>query len=100
MKSLFLIPILCFTILTQAQDPFYSTVKIEFEKTMNVHAYYKEVDEDWFNWIKDRWPKTVTNYYEFTGDSTKSIYKPGRETTIDPRSGYRPVADQNLVYND
>lgn len=83
-----------------AQTQFYSTVKIEFEKTLSVHAYYKELDEEWFNWIKDRWPKTVTNYYEFIGDSTRSIYKPGRDVPVDIRSGYRPVADKNVVFND
>ena len=101
MKKLILPPLLlCLAVLTQAQTRFYSTVKIEFEKSMNVHAYYKEVNEGYYNYIKDRWPKNVINYYEFTGDSSKSIYKPGKETPIDPSIGYRGVADKNVVYND
>lgn len=100
MKQLFLILILLCGLFPSAQTQFYSTVKVEFEKSMNVHAYYKEIDEEWYNWIKDKWPKTVTNYYDFVGDSTHSLYKPGRETTIDPRSGFRPIADKNVVYND
>jgi GLPGLI family protein len=100
MKRIFVILFLLFVLKLEAQVQFYSTVKIEFEKTVNVHAYYKEVDEEWFSFIKDRWPKTVTAYYEFIGDTTKSIYKPGREVPIDPRSGFRPVADKNIVYTD
>ena len=100
MKKIILIPILYFAFIAKAQTQFYSTVKIEFEKSMNIHAYYKDLDEDWYNWIKDKWPKTVTNYYDFIGDSTHSIYKPGRESNIDMRTGYRPVADKNVVYND
>ena len=101
MKKLMLTSI-CFLLLklSEGQTQFYNTVKIEFEKTVNVHAYYKEVDEEWFSFIKDRWPKTVTSYHNFIGDSTRSIYKPGREVAIDSRSGYRPVADKNVVYND
>lgn len=83
-----------------AQTQFYNTVKIEFEKTISVHAYYKELDEQWFNFLKERLPKTVVSYYDFIGDSTRSIYKPGKEVPLDPRSGYRPVADKNIVYND
>lgn len=100
MKQVFLL-LLCSVVLQAgAQVQFYSTVKIEFEKTMNIHGYYKDLDEEWFNFIKDRWPKTVTNYYEFIGDTTKSVYKPGREGTIDLRSGFRPIADKNVVYTD
>ena len=101
MKRLALISILISVcIFIQAQTNFYSTVKIQFEKTMNVHAYYKSADEEWFNYIKDRWPRQVVTYHEFIGDSTRSIYLPGKETPIDPTSGYRGVAEKNVVYND
>lgn len=102
MKKLFLIPILLCSLFAGAQAQFYSTVKVEFEKTTNVHAYYKELidDENWFSQMKDHLPKTVANYYDFIGDSLHSIYKPSRETTIDQRFWYRPVADKNVVYND
>lgn len=100
--KLFIIPMLLCTMVTHAQTQFHSMVKIEFEKTVNVHAYYKELvdDESWFSQMKEHLPKTETNYYEFTGDSTRSLYKPGRETALDPRYWYRPVADKNIVYTD
>src|SRR5687768_14372466 len=83
-----------------AQTQFFGTVKVEFEKTLSVHAYYKELDPEWYDFIKANLPKTVLTYHEFIGDSTQSIFKPGREAAIDPRSFYRPVADKNVVYNN
>jgi GLPGLI family protein len=101
MKVFFVFPVFLFCFLiAHTQTQFYSTVKIEFAKTMNVYAYYKELDEDWFNDIKDHLPINVTSYYDFVGDSSRSIYKPGKETPIDPNTSYRGVADKNIVYND
>lgn len=101
MKKLFFLALLFFVVATpEAQTTFYNTVKIEFEKTISVHAYYKELDEEWYNFIKDRLPRSAINYYEFVGDTTKSIYKPGRDVPIDARSSYRAVADKNVVFTD
>jgi len=102
MKKFFLISILCCAFFAHAQTQFYGTVKIEFEKTTNVQAYYRELvdDDSWFNEMKEHLPKASVNYYEFVGDSTHSIYKPGRDVTPDPKYWYRPVADKNVVYND
>lgn len=101
MKKIFLLlTILTVCFGTHAQTKFYSTVKVEFEKNINVPAAYKDLDGEWFEMIKDRLPKNYITYYNFIGDTTKSIYKPGRDVTQDPRSFYRPVADKNVVYND
>lgn len=85
-----------------AQEGFFSTIKVEYEKTTSVRALYKDLEENssWFQQWQDRYPVSVINYYEFTGDSTHSIYKPGKETATDPRAWYRPVADKNVVYTD
>ena len=66
MKQLFLILILGCAAGAHAQTQFYSTVKIEYEKTMSVHAYYKELidNDEWFNMFKEQAPKTTTNYYD------------------------------------
>jgi GLPGLI family protein len=100
MKKILLIPMLCLALFANAQALFHGRVKIEFEKTINVHAYIKDVDEEWYNWIKDRLPKTKLSYYDFTGDSTRSVYKPGRETDDNSRPQFWLVADKNVVYND
>jgi GLPGLI family protein len=103
MKKIFLSTILLCSILwiqAQTQTQFFGKVKIEFEKTLNVHASYKTMDAQWFERIKERLPKEAITYHQFIGDSTRSIYKPGKEADIDPRSWYRPVADKNVVFTD
>ncbi|HEY2720208.1 MAG TPA: GLPGLI family protein, partial [Chitinophagaceae bacterium] len=50
--------------------------------------------------FKDRIPEQVVNYYDFIGDTSKSIYKPGKDTPFDPKSWYESVADKNIVYTD
>lgn len=86
----------------QAQAPtqFFGKIRVEFEKTLNVHASYKTMDPTWYERIKERLPKEAVTYHVFTGDSTKSVYKPGKENNIDPRSWFRPVADKNVVFTD
>ena len=86
--------------IVQGQTQFFSKVKIEFEKTIAVHATYKELEPEWYERIKDRLPATVVSYHEFIGDNTRSVYRPGKETVIDQRSFYRPVADKNIVFTD
>jgi GLPGLI family protein len=95
----FLVLTIC-TKAAEAQPKFFGTVKIEFEKNVSVHAYYRELDEQWYNFIKDRLPKNAISYHEFIGDSTKTLYRPGKEVEMDMRSGYRPVADKNHVFTD
>src|SRR5688572_23711037 len=100
MQKIFCFAALLFVLPAAAQTNFYGSVKIEFEKTINVHQWYKELEPEWYEEIKERLPKTVITYHEFIGDSTKSIFKPGREMQIDPRTWYRPVADKNVVFTD
>jgi GLPGLI family protein len=90
----------CCCISSQAQTKFFGKIKVEFEKNINVHGTYKDLDPAWYENIKDRLPKEAITYHDFIGDSTKSIYRPGREVTMDQRSWYRPVADKNVVFTD
>lgn len=85
-----------------AQVKFYPAVKIEFEKTVSVRQLMKDLQEgdSWYEKNKDRYPVSLLSYYDFTGDTSKSVYKPGKEVPADPRMWYRPVADKNVVYND
>ena len=83
-----------------SQTIFHNTVKIEFEKTVYVRQLYKEVIPRWYETIKARLPETMTTYFDFIGDTTRSIYKPGRTVTQDPRMMNEFSADKNLVYTD
>lgn len=87
---------------TNGQARFFSTIKVEYEKTTSVRQLMKDLQENnsWYEQNKDRYPVSVLSYYEFTGDTARSIYKPGKEIPADPRLWWRPVADKNVVYND
>src|ERR1700750_1310201 len=86
----------------KAQTQFYSTVKIEFEKTTALQALYKEIADDasWFENVKDQIPKTSISYFDFIADSAHSVYKPGREVPTNTRTWFRPMANENKGYTD
>ncbi len=83
-----------------SQTVFHHTVKIEFEKTVYVRQLYKEAIPRWYETIKARIPETTITYFDFIGDSTKSIFKPGREVKQDPRMLNEFAAEKNVVYAD
>lgn len=87
---------------TSAQVRFYPSIKVEYEKTTSVRQMLKELweDQSWFEQNKDRYPVSMLSYFEFTGDTARSIYKPGKEVPLDSRMWWRPVADKNVVYTD
>jgi len=84
------------------QEKFFPAIRVEFEKTTSVRALMKDLQEgsSWYEQNKDKYPISMLSYHEFTGDSTHSLYKPGKEVPVDPRIWYRPVADKNIVYTD
>jgi GLPGLI family protein len=101
MKKIFIgFAFLIFVVSLKAQTSFFGTVKIEFQKTVYARQLYKEMYQQWYDMFKDRVPAQVVNYYDFIGDTTKSVYKPGKEAPFDPRSWYQSVADKNIVYTD
>ena len=54
MKKYFSLFTFCFLLFfSQAQTQFFSTVKIEFEKTIAQHAMMKELSPEWFEMSKD-----------------------------------------------
>jgi GLPGLI family protein len=101
MKKLVIALLLCFSFVAiHAQTQFLNAVKIEFEKTVYVKQLYKALEPEWYERIKDRLPETSITYFDFIGDTTHSIYKPGRQLPYDPRSFFQGIADKNVVYND
>jgi GLPGLI family protein len=86
--------------LTHAQTQFFSTVKIEFEKTVAQHAFMKELDPQWYEFAKDHVPANNVTYFDFVGDSAHSIYKPGRETGNNQRNWFDQLGAKNIVYTD
>lgn len=86
----------------QGQARFFSTIRVEYEKTTSVRQLMKDLQngDSWYEQNKDRYPVSVLSYYEFIGDTARSIFRPGKEVPVDPRMWWRPVADKNVVYND
>jgi len=102
-KRIFLYTILVLSLhAANGQDQFYSGIRVEFEKTTSVRQLMKELqgNNPWYEQNKDRYPVSMLNYYEFTGDTSHSIYKPGKDVPVDMRMWYRPVGDKNVVYTD
>ncbi len=85
---------------SHAQTQFFGKIKVDFERTLNVHASYKGMDGSWYETIKERLPKESITYHQFIGDSTRSVYKPGKEVEVDQRSWFRPIAEKNIVFTD
>lgn len=101
MKKIFSFCFLIFAFaVSNAQTQFLNTVKIEFEKTIYVKQLLKAIYPESYERIKDRLAETSITYFDFIGDTTKSIYKPGREVPYDPRAYFQGIADKNVVYND
>jgi GLPGLI family protein len=100
MKHIMIIALLASTIRLDAQTNFYQAVKIEFEKTVYVRQLTKALQPEWYERIKDRLPETALTYFNFMGDTSRSIYRTGREVPRDPKLSYQSFADNNIVYND
>lgn len=99
-KILFLLFAGFISITGKAQTSFFPEVKIEFEKTVAMQALYKEIAKEWYERIKDRIPASTTSYFEFTGDTARSLYKKSKEPAFDAKAMFLPATDNNVVYND
>jgi GLPGLI family protein len=86
--------------LGKAQQTFFQTVKVEYEKTVYVHQLAKEIDQEWYDWIKDKTPPSTQSYHDFIADANQSLFKPGREVASNKR-GFMNITDtKNQVFTD
>jgi GLPGLI family protein len=100
MKKLIVLLFIISGITAQAQENFHSTVKVEYEKIVYSKQLYMELYKDWYENFKTMIPDQVINYYEFVGNTEKSLYKESKEAVLNPRTWYEAMADKNVVYND
>jgi GLPGLI family protein len=49
--------------------------------------------------IKNQLPEAAVSYFNFIGDTVKSLYRPGREIAYDVRMA-RPPANENIVFTN
>ncbi|MEI9945469.1 MAG: GLPGLI family protein [Chitinophagaceae bacterium] len=79
---------------------FFDKVSIEYAKTLSLGPLIKEVEPEWYEEAKDRLPKEMVGYYNFSSDGKKSLYKRTKEAVMPRNFGIPSFADENTVYND
>ncbi|MFN4313359.1 MAG: GLPGLI family protein [Chitinophagaceae bacterium] len=85
---------------TRAQQTFLKTVSVDFVKTVAVWPLMKEIEPEWFEESKDRMPKELKSFFNFSTDGVKSLYKKTKDAEIPRNMWFQPFADNNNVYND
>ena len=100
MKRIFWALLLLLSLSAVQAQTFHPRVRIEFERTVYVRQQYKELAGDWYDMIKDRVPEKVTSYYEFIGDTTKSIFRLTKEAVIPQNMWYEAMGEKNIVFNN
>lgn len=100
MKRSSLVVLLLVAISSSAQTRFHPEVKVEFEKVVYSKQLYMELYQEWYEQFKQMIPTQVVNYYEFVGNTEKSLFRETKEPVLDARSWYQPFGDKNIVYND
>jgi GLPGLI family protein len=99
-KCSFLFALLTFLSLTSRSQVFLDKVSIDYVKTVAVWQLIREIEPEWFDRGKDHLPKETLSYFNFSGDSHKSVYKRTKEAEIPRNMWFQPFADNNVVYND
>lgn len=86
---------------------FLSQGKIEFERRINQFAQREEMrdpgdDDSWADFEKKvMGSKFKTDYFDLSFTKTKTLYRPGRESTDKPNPFFNdPPAHENVVYDD
>jgi GLPGLI family protein len=84
-----------------AQHTYYG--KIEFERKVNMHAQMAEMEGNaWVEKMKAQMPKFNSTYFDMVFDTSRIIYKPGREveaSNVFKMFGGGPATD-NVVLTD
>jgi GLPGLI family protein len=102
MKKHFIVAMAFFfaAIVSHAQQNFIGQVSVDYAKTISWWSLAKEMWPDWFEQSKDHMPKDVISYFNFTGDTTRSVYKRTKEPYIQPGLWYWSNGDDNVIFND
>lgn len=100
MKFIFKYLLLLFPFCSMGQQAFLNTVKVEYEKTVYVHQLSREIDQGWYDWIKDKMPAVNVSYFELIADGSHTLFKPGREVSSNRRSFMDISETKNQVYSN
>lgn len=99
MKQLLFTTILALSAAIGARAQLVMQGRIEYERKINQHRQYE--GEDWFESYKGRVPRFNISYFDLAFNTTRSMYKPGREgpATTKMMFGSAP-AGENIVFTD
>ena len=106
MKQVFFIASILFCTAISACAQYTMAGKIEYERKVNIHAQMKEMEEEqgsnpMMEQMKSRIPKFNSSFFDLVFDSSRSIYKPGKEVegNVFKMFGGGP-ATENIVLTD
>jgi GLPGLI family protein len=101
MKKLLCILLFYFVLgAVHAQTRFFSAVNIRFEKTVYTRQLYKEIDPGFYERGGNLIPETTVSYFDFTGDTARSVYRSAKEIAPAAPSSFSDFTTNNVVYND
>jgi GLPGLI family protein len=103
MKHLFLTLIVCLFAIAAVQAQYTLSGKIEYEKKVNVHAMMKDYgdgNDSWYERMKSQTPKFTSTYFDLTFDTSRCIYKPGKEGEAPSKMFGGDPASDNIVLTD
>lgn len=107
MKKIICIIYTCFAAhILNAQEIFVAKGKIEYEKKVNMYktleSSIEDGDDSWINTLKKTMPQYRTTYFDLYFDSSKTLYKPGREIVEAQKTPdwFVGPANDNVVYSD
>lgn len=78
--------------------------KIEYEKKVNLQRIMDDLDEEqkeWMERFRSQLPKFTTTYFDLYFNTSKSLYKPGREVEGNTKFWFaQSPASENIVLTD
>lgn len=78
--------------------------KIEYERKVNLQRTLDDMDDEqkeWMERFRSQIPKFITSYFDLTFNTSRSIYKPGREAENQTKMWFaQSPANENIVYTD
>ena len=82
----------------QAQTQFILQGKVEYEKKINMHALMGE--GFWASEMKGKLPQFRSTFFDLVFDSSRSVYKSGREVEDKYKSFWGNASTDNVTFND
>ena len=97
-QTAFTIMLLLMVAAANSQTQFILQGKVEFEKKVNMHALMGE--GFWASEMKGKLPQFRSTFYDLVFDSSRSVYKSGREVEDKYKNYWGNATTDNITFND